>query len=268
MLLGHAGQHRTDADGGGMGAPDTSGIDLNPANFRCRADLVYCLQQLHTTIGCPSYRDLHEIGKKRGIELPVATIGDLIGRNSPTNPSKLVWKTVRLFVLACGVPETELDSWRAAWEAAVAPNRPVWQEERQHILAQLAAAKACASQLATDLAAAKARIEQLTTPEFAAAEETRVDQPTAAVKEVEPLERLRIEADTCHEAKDYARAADLYKQIVTHVERENGPGDLRTFQAQHKLLEIETEAWTGERLVAIQQGSAVGGSQAPVVNSW
>jgi hypothetical protein len=237
-----------------MGPPDTSGIDLNPANFRSRADLVYCLQQLHTTIGCPSYRDLEEVGKNMGIELRSSTIGDLIGENSATSTRKVMWKTVELFVLACGVPETELDRWRAAWEAAMAPDKPAWQEERQHLMAEiaqlktdLAATEARASQLATDLAAAEARIEQLTTPELTAGE-TPVDQPAAAVKEVEPLERLRIQADTRHDHKDYAGAADLYKHIVTQVEREHGSGDPRTLQAQRRLLEIETEAYTGEWL--------------------
>jgi hypothetical protein len=243
MLDGHAGTAGTAPNRRGwlsMGAPDTNGIDLNPANFRDRADLVFCLEQLHTKIGGPSYRDLEKIGRSRGIELRRSTIGDLIGKKSKTSTRKLAWKTVELFVLACGVPEAELEGWRKAWEAAMAPDKPTWQEERQHLLATI-------DQLTTDLAAAKARIKQLSPPEPAAAQ-TRGDQPTAAVKEVEPLERLRIEAATRHEAKDYATAADLYKQIVTHVEREHGPGDPRTLQAQHQLLEIETEACTGNWL--------------------
>lgn len=233
--------------GGGMGAPDTSDIDLNPANFRGRADLVVCLQQLHTKSGGPSYRDLAKIARSRGIKLSSSTIGDLIGEKSATSTRKLAWKTVELFLLVCDVPETELNGWRAAWEAAMTPDRPTWPEERQHLLATIAAAEARTSQLTTDLAAAKARIDQLTT-ELTPAGETRGDQPTAAVKDVEPLERLRIQADTHHNAQDYARAADLYKQIVTHVEREHGPDDRRTLQAHHRLLEIETEAYTGDWL--------------------
>lgn len=217
-----------------MGPPDTSGIDLNPVNFRERADLVYCLDQLHTKIGGPSYRDLEEVGKNMGIKLRSSTIGDLIGENSATSTRKVTWKTVELFVLVCGVPETELDRWRAAWEAAMTPDRPAWQEEQQHLLSEI-------EQLRAALAAAQARIAQLTT-----SAEAHVDQPNAAVKEVSPLERLRIEADTHHDAQDYARAADVYKRIVTRVESEHGPGDPRTLHAQHRLLEIETEAWTGE----------------------
>jgi hypothetical protein len=184
--------------------------------------------------------------------LPSSTISDLIGERAETRSSQPEWDTVRLFVLACGVPETELERWWAAWKRAVAPDKPAWQKERQALVAEnaqlktdLAATEARASQLATDLAAAQARIEQLTTPEPAAAD-TPVDQP--AVKEMEPLERLRIQADTRHEAQDYAGAADLYKQIVAQVEREHGPTDLRTLQAQRRLLEIETEAYTGEWL--------------------
>jgi hypothetical protein len=217
-----------------MGAPDTSDIDLNPANIRGRADLVSRLRQLHTRIGGPSYRDLEETGKNMGIELRSSTIGDLIGRNSPTSTSKPSWRTVELFVLVCGVPKTELDVWRAAWEAAVAPDRPTWQEENQHLLTEI-------ERLRAALAAAEARIEQLTAA--LAAAEARGDQPAAAVMEIGPLERLRITADTHHEAKNYAAAADVYKQIVTHVEREHGPDDLRTLQVHHRLLKIETEAY-------------------------
>jgi hypothetical protein len=270
-----------------MGTPDTSDIDLNPANFRCRADLVYCLEQLHTKIGGPSYRDLQKTGQSRGIELSTTVIGGLIGKNSKTNPSKLTWKTVELFVLACGVPKTELDGWRKAWQAAVAPERPAWQEERQYLhatidqltadlttvktqvdqlTADLGAAEARNNQLTADLGAAEARTSQLTID--IAAAEARVDQLTAAVETAEaravdaeqaliayhqsqssvlvlpePLEQLRIKADTYYDARDYTGAVDLYRQIATQVQHEHGPDDPRTLQAQRRHLEVETKAF-------------------------
>jgi hypothetical protein len=269
----------------GMGAPDTSDIDLDPANFKDRADLVTCLEQLYIKIGCPSYRDLQKIGQSRGIELSTSTIGDLIGENSKTNPSKLTWKTVELFVRACGVPETELDRWRAAWEAAMTPDRPAWQKERQHLLATidqltaaLEAAEARTSQLTTDLAEAKDQVDQLTadlaaaeacTEQLAAAKE-RIEQLTAAVEAAEanakgaeaalaayhqsaalclpePLEQLRRKADIHRKTHDYAAAVNLYRQIARQVKREHGPDDPRTLQAQHRLLEVETETLKSRR---------------------
>jgi hypothetical protein len=165
---------------------------------------------------------------------------------------------VRLFVLACGVPETELDGWRKAWKLAMAPDRPAWQEEQQHLLAKI-------DQLTTDLAAAEARTGQLTT-QLAAAKE-RIDQLTVAVEAAkaraegaeaalaayhqsqsaalclpEPLERLRIKADIHRKTGDYAAAIDLYRRIARHVKREHGPGDPRTLQAQHEHLEVKAEA--------------------------
>lgn len=101
-----------------QGTSDIGGINLDSANFRCRADLVYCLQQLHIKIGHPSYRELQKAGKNRGIKLPISTIGDLIGNHSRTSTSKLPWQTVKLFVLACGLPEAHLKNWRKAWEAS------------------------------------------------------------------------------------------------------------------------------------------------------
>ncbi len=270
-----------------MGAPDTSGIDLDPGNFRCRADLVYCLRQLYVEIGRPSYRDLRKIGESMGIELAPATIGELIGEKSPTSTSQLTWKTVELFVLACGVPETELEGWRKAWRATVAPDRPAWQEERQHLLTEIdqlttafTAAEARTSQLTADLAAAEARIEGLTTADLVAAEE-RIEGLTDAVKEAESralvaeaillyrqeqpsgpdlpeqpsvpdlpelLKRLRIKAETYYDAKDYAGATNLYRQFATQVEHEYGSDHIRTLQAQHRHLEIETEALQESKL--------------------
>jgi len=93
----------------GMGAPDTSGIDLDPAKIRDRADLVYCLRQLHVEAGRPSYSKLNKLA---GGNLPPSTISDLIGEKAPTRSSQPEWDTARLFALACGVPETELDRWR------------------------------------------------------------------------------------------------------------------------------------------------------------
>jgi hypothetical protein len=280
-----------------MGTPDTSDIDLNPANFRCRADLVYCLELLYTEIGRPSYRDLQEIGRSRGIELSITTVGELIGKNSKTNTSKLTWNAVRLFVLACGVPTTELEVWRKAWQAAVAPERPAWQEERQHLhakidqltadlttvktqvdqlTADLGAAEARNNQLTVDLAAAEARTSQLTID--IAAAKARVDQLTAAVEAAEtraidaeqalaayhqsqssasclpePVEQLRIKADTYYDAQDYAPAVNLYGRIAAQLEREHGPGDPRTLQAQHRHVEAETEAsWDSRVNICVQ----------------
>lgn len=64
--------------------------------------------QLYAKIGRPSYRDLHNISKRMGMEPPVATISDLIGRNSMNRISKPAWRPVEWFVLACGVPEAHL----------------------------------------------------------------------------------------------------------------------------------------------------------------
>jgi hypothetical protein len=313
-----------------MGTPDTSDIDLNPANFRCRADLVYCLNQLYTKIGCPSYRRFHdEILESMSIDLPIATISDLIGKKSKTSTSRPELRTVELFVLGCGVPETELEGWRKAWEASVAEDRPDWQEERQQLLvkidqltADLATAEARAGQLTEDLTAEKVRTDHFTTVSAAAkrrtdqlttsltratahtdqlttdlaeaktrrndlardlviekkrtdqltitlaAKETLIHQLTTAVEAAEtratdaeatltayhqsqsralclpePLERLRIRAETSYDARDYVEAVKLYSQIATQVEREHGPGNQHTLQARCRHLEVKTEAF-------------------------
>lgn len=189
-----------------MGGPDTSGIDLD--NVRDWESLVFCLRQLRFEAGHPSYSKLNELA---GGKLHSSTLSNLIGDKAETRSSYPEWETVRLFVLACDVPGTKLEDWHKAWKAAVAPNRPAWQEERQHLLAQidqlttnLAAAGARASQLTTDLGAAKAQIDQLTadlaaaeacTDQLAAANE-RIDQLTAAVKEAEASAK-GAEADPC-----------------------------------------------------------------------
>jgi hypothetical protein len=168
MLLVTPESSRTDADGGGMGAPDTSGIDLD--NVRDWESLVFCLRQLRVEAGRPSYSKLDKFA---GGKLPSSTLSDLIGEKAETRSSYPEWETVRLFVLACGVPEAELDGWWAAWKAVVAPDRPAWQEEWQHLLAKI-------DQLTTGLATEKARTSQLTTD--LAAAEARIDQYTATVE--------------------------------------------------------------------------------------
>lgn len=266
-----------------MEAPDTSDIDLDPAHFRCPADLWYRLDQLYTKIGRPSYGKL---SKRTGVA--PSTLSDLLGANSKTrtNASRPERETVRLFVLGCGMPDTELERWEAAWKASVVQDKPTWPGEQQQLLANidqltadLTADKARIEQLATALAAEKSRTGQLTT-DFAAAKtyidqlttdlataKKRIEQLAAAVEAAktratdaeaalaayhqaqsavlrlpEPLEQLRIKAETYYDAHHYMGAADLYGQIAAQVEREYGPGDLRTLQAQHKCLEVETEA--------------------------
>ncbi|MGH3874927.1 MAG: hypothetical protein ACRDSR_26065 [Pseudonocardiaceae bacterium] len=233
-----------------MGAPDTSGIDLD--NVRCRADLVFCLRQLRVEAGRPSYSKLNELA---GNKLRPSTLSDLIGEKAETRSSQPEWETVRLFVRACGVPEADLEGWWAAWKATVAPNRPAWQEEQQRLTADLAAAEACTEQLA----AAKERIDQLTAAVEAAEANAKGAEAvlaayhqsqSAALCLPKPLDRLRRKADAYHEARDYAAAVDLYSQIATHVEREHGPDDPRTLQAQHRHLEVETEAsWRSRRSI-------------------
>ncbi|HKR50882.1 MAG TPA: hypothetical protein VJT72_15120 [Pseudonocardiaceae bacterium] len=230
-----------------MGGPDTSGIDLNPANFRGRADLVYCLDQLYTKIGRPTYRDLRRIGQSRGIELSTSTIGDLIGKNSKTNPNKLTWKTVELFVLACGVPETELDRWRAAWEAAMAPEMPTWPEEQQHLFTEI-------DQLKAALAVSEARIDQLAA-DAQKAEARAVDcEKTLADRDqtqsAEPslsehdLEVLHLKATARRNAGDYAGAEELYEQIAKQLEYKLGPGNRRTLRFKSLHLDAKTCEFT------------------------
>ncbi|MDQ3763026.1 MAG: hypothetical protein M3460_15675 [Actinomycetota bacterium] len=168
-----------------MGAPDTSGIDLD--NVRCWTELVSCLRQLRVEAGRPSYSKLDKFA---GGKLRPSTLSDLIGEKALARSSYSEWDTVRLFVLACNVPEAELDSWWKAWKIAVAPDRPTCQEERQHLLAtidqltaNLTAAQAQIDQDTTALAASKDQVDQLTTN--LAAAEARIDQLTAAVKEAE-----------------------------------------------------------------------------------
>lgn len=263
-----------------MDAPDTSDIDLDPAHFRCPADLWYRLHQLHEKVKAeyPSYEDLSEL-----TGVPRATLYDLLGENSKTrnNKNKPLWDTVKPVVRGCGVPETELERWEAAWEASVAQDKPTWPEEQQQLLAEinqlatcLATANTRTSQLAADLAEAKARIDQLT-KNFATADtyidqlttviaqgKTRTDQLTAdlAVAEARamdaekalaayhhvpslpaPIEQFRIRAQTYYDARDYTGAIKLYRQIAAEVEREYGPGDPRTLQAQRRHLEVKTE---------------------------
>jgi hypothetical protein len=95
---------------------DTSGIDLNPANFRCQADLVHCLQTLYYKTGRIPYCELSE---RTGGDLSAASIGDLIGKNSKIKFTRIPWRIVELFVLACGAPEADLKKWRKAWEVSV-----------------------------------------------------------------------------------------------------------------------------------------------------
>ncbi|MGH3696690.1 MAG: hypothetical protein ACRDRX_22345 [Pseudonocardiaceae bacterium] len=268
----------------GMNAPDTSDIDLDPANFRCPADLWYCLDQLYNRIGRPPYS---ELSKRTGEKLPTSTISDLIGKNSKTstNTSRPSLRSVELFVLACRVPETELEDWEAAWKASVAQDKPAWPEERKQLLAKidqltadLTEANTRANELAAELAEAKARIDELTTA-FATAE-TRIghltsvlaagkahsDQLAAAVEAAEaratnaetaltvyhqsapslpaPIEQLRIRAQTYYDAHDHANALKFYGQIAAEVKREYGPGHIRTLQAQHKHLEVEIENYS------------------------
>lgn len=170
-----------------MDALDTSDIDLDPANFRCRADLWYCLDRLYTKIGRPSYEDFHdEIRENMGISLPTSTMSNLIGESSKTSTGRVSWNTVKRFVLGCGVPEMELERWRKAWEASEAQDRPAWPEERKQLLAkidQLTAdfteAGARADRLTADLAEEKARIDHFTS--VSAAAKRRTDQLTNAL---------------------------------------------------------------------------------------
>jgi hypothetical protein len=271
--------------GGGMGAPDTSGIDLD--NVRCWAELVSCLRHLRVEAGRPSYSKLDKFA---GGKLPSSTLSNLIGEKAETRSTYPEWETVRLFVLACDVPEAELDGWWAAWKAAVAPDRPTCQEERQHLRAKidqltadLATEKARTSQLTTDLAAAKARIDQYTaTVEilqarahephiFMSISEVRTQETEAVLASrptqssvldlpsrrdrilfvfglPEPLDRLRVKAEIFYNAKEYAYAADLYKQIATQVEHEYTPGHSSVLDAQRRHLEIETEAAAGSKV--------------------
>jgi hypothetical protein len=262
-----------------MEAPDTSDIDLDPAHFRCPADLWYRLQQLWKKIGRPSYEELSELtGVRR------ATLYDLLGENSKTrnNQNRPLWDTVRRFVLGCGVSETKLEAWEAAWKASVAQDMPTWPEEQQQLLTKidqlttdLAAEKTRAEQLATELAEAKAHIDQITMDlaeaearngkntaalaeamaravqcaaavEAAEARATNAEAALAAYHHVPslpaPIEQLHIRAQTYYDAQDYAGAIKLYGQIATEIERKYGPGHACTLQAQRRHLEVKTEA--------------------------
>jgi hypothetical protein len=106
----------------GLEAPDTSDIELGLV-CNC-ADLVFCLQQLHVKAGCPSYHLLSHRAEEFGERLPVSTIAALVGKRAQTNPMRPSWKTVRLFLQACGIPETDHVDWRQAWERAMAPTKP------------------------------------------------------------------------------------------------------------------------------------------------
>jgi hypothetical protein len=212
---------------GGMGGPDTSGIDLDPGRFRCRADLVVCLQQLHNDIGCPSYRDLEETGKNMGIKLPLA------------------WKTMELFLRVCNVPGTELDRWRAAWKAAMAPDKPTWQEENQHLRAQidqltaaLTAAKSQIDQLAADARKAEARVVDC---EKALADWDQTQSAKPFLPEHD-LEVLRLKAAARRGAGDYEGSQQLYEQIAYQLKYKHrlGPGDRRTLRVKSLQLDAMT----------------------------
>ncbi len=64
----------------------------------------------------------------------------------------------------------------------------------------------------------------------------------------EPLERLRVKAEIFYDAKDYAYAANLYRQIATQVEHNCFPGHPLVLATQRRYLEIETEASAGSKV--------------------
>lgn len=226
-----------------MDALDTSDIDLNPANFRCRADLWYCLDRLYTKIGRPLYREFEdEILKNKGIKLPHSTLGNLIGENSKTSTSRVTWNTVERFVLGCGVPKAELEGWRKAWEASEAQDRPDWPEELERLRDRI-------EQLTAALAESEARIEQLTADvqkaEARAAEFEKALTGRDQTQSAEPfpsesnLEVLNFKAEARYSIRDYKGAAEIYEQIAEQLKRTRGPGDRYTLQFQSLRLDAE-----------------------------
>ena len=226
-----------------MDAPDTSDIDLDPAHFRCRADLWYCLDRLYTKIGRPKYRKFcDEILKSKGIKLAPSTLSNLISEKSKTSTGRVTWDTVERFVRGCGVPETELEGWRKAWQASEARDKPAWQEERERLRDRI-------EQLTAALAASEARIEQLTADvqkaEARAVEAEKALTDRDQTQSAEPplseaaLKVLSSKAEARHDLMDYAGAAELYKQIAERLKRMRGPGDRRALQFESLCLDAE-----------------------------
>ena len=229
-----------DTPDAGDDAPDATGIDLGQV---CdRASLVYVLKQLKFKAGAPAYTQINDLSRGK---LPRSTLSNLIGHNAQDRSSDVTWDTVKTFICALAplVPGINLSRWKEAWERAMRPGRPVWQEEQERLrdridqlTAALAASEDRIDQLAVDVQKAEARAREFEKA-LAGRDQTQSAEPPLSESD---LKALYLKAAARYDVMDYAGAAGLYEKIAERLKNTDGPNKRRTLEAQGWRLEAKT----------------------------